>query len=140
MLGPSGAGLEKGAGGLSKAHFKDAIEQTMPPIYRPYSSLLYEQLRGGFAHGLLPGPKVGLTHRDESVKYETTHLSKRGGAVTVVVESLYDDFAAACRDLLQRQIPQNDKMSKPLLAIPSDSVRLANCPTQEPLRTKLPVP
>jgi hypothetical protein len=114
--------------GLSKAHFKDAIEQTMPPLYRPYSSLLYDQLRSGFAHGLLPGPKVGLTHRDESVKYGTTHLSKPGGAVTVVIESFYDDFAAACRDLLQRQFPQNDNMSKPLLAIPSDSVTVSKPP------------
>jgi hypothetical protein len=107
--------------GLSAAHFKDAIEQTMPK-YKACSTLLYEQLRSGFAHGLLPGPKVGLTHRDESVKYGTAHLFERRGTVTVVIESLYDDFEAACRGVLQRQFPQNDKMSNPLLAIPSDSV------------------
>lgn len=107
--------------GLSKAHFKDAIEQTMPQ-YKPHSTLLYEQLRSGFAHGLLPGPKVGLTHRDESIKYGTKHLSKHGGTVTVVIESFYDDFEVACRNVLQREFPQNDKMSKPLLAIPSDPV------------------
>jgi hypothetical protein len=112
---------------LSKAHFERAIEQTMP-AYRPHCKLLYEQLRSGFAHGLLPGPKVGLTHKDESIKYGTTHLSEHRGAVTVVIESFYDDFADACRDVLQRQFPQNDKMCKPLLAIPSDLVTVGRLP------------
>lgn len=106
--------------GLSKKHFEDAIDETMP-AYKAHRGLLYKELRSGFAHGLLPGPKIGLTHRAESLKYGTTHLSKHHGAITVVIETLYDDFEAACRIVLQRPFPANDKMSKPLLAIPSDS-------------------
>ncbi len=107
--------------GHSKAHFINAIEQTMPR-YMPHSKLLYEELRSGFAHGLLPGPQVGLTHRDESIKYGTEHLSEHHGVVTVVIEDFYDDFEVACRHVLKRQFPKNDKMSKPLLALPSDLI------------------
>ena len=107
--------------GHSQEHFNDAIEHTMPR-YKPHSKLLFAELRCGFAHGLLPGPQLGLTHRDESVKYGTTHLSEHHGAVTVVIENFYDDFETACRDVLHRQFPQNDKMNNPLLYIPGDSV------------------
>ncbi len=90
--------------GLSGKHFKDAIEQTMPR-YKPHSKLLYTQLRSGFAHGLLPGPRVGLTHRDESLKYGTKHLSEHHGAVTAVIEDFYDDFEVAWPSCIAGPVP-----------------------------------
>jgi hypothetical protein len=112
--------------GQSKRHFAEALAETMP-AYKTHGDLLYKELRSGFAHGLLPGPQIGLTHRAESKEYGTTHLSKHHGTITVVIEDLYDDFAGACENVLQRHFPARDKMSKPLLAIPSDSaVRAVN--------------
>lgn len=104
---------------LSAAHFKNAIDRLMP-AYAPYKSLLYKQLRSGFAHGLLPGADIGLTHRRESVEYGTKHLQKHGSAVTLVIEDFYDDFEKACRALLNMTFPSGDKMSNAVLAVPSD--------------------
>jgi hypothetical protein len=117
-------------GMFSAKHFEAAIEKTMPR-YKPHSTLLYQQLRSGFAHGLVPGPKVGLTHRAESIKFGTKHLSKHHDAVTVVIEDFYEDFEAACRVVLQRPFPENDKMNRVLLELPSDPV-----PSGRPLNTR----
>jgi hypothetical protein len=56
------------ARGLSQVHFRNAIAKLMPR-YSKHAKLLYSSLRSGLAHGLLPGPEIGLTHRAESAEY-----------------------------------------------------------------------
>ncbi|MGD0858313.1 MAG: hypothetical protein ABR912_03235 [Terracidiphilus sp.] len=107
--------------GRSKEHFENAINELMPK-YSACSSKLYKQLRSGFAHGLLPGTDIGLTHRDESVQYGTHNLGEHNGNLILVVEEFYDDFELACREILNRQFPQGDKMTKAILAMPSDPI------------------
>ncbi len=107
--------------GLSKMHFEKAINELMPK-YGPYSSKIYGQLRSGFAHGLLPGPDIGLTHRDESLRYGTRNLAAHGSRLILVVEDFYDDFELACNEMMNRQFPQADKMTKALLVVPSDPI------------------
>src|ERR1035441_1892650 len=72
-------------------HFKLALKKLMPG-YGNHSNLLYKSLRCSFAHGLIPGPPVGLTHRQESKKYATKHLHVSKGGFVIVVEDFYDDF------------------------------------------------
>jgi hypothetical protein len=105
--------------GLSKDHFERAINELMPK-YNPCSAKLYRQLRSGFAHGLLPGPEIGLTHRDESSRYGTQNLVESNGNLILVVEEFYDDFELGCKEILNRQFPQGDKMTNAILAMPSD--------------------
>ena len=104
--------------GLSKMHFERAINELMPK-YAPHSARIFSQLRSGFAHALLPGPEIGLTHRDESMRYSTQHLAIHGGKLVLVVEESYDDFATACNEILNRQFAPGDKMAEILLETPS---------------------
>jgi|SRR5580698_2969809 hypothetical protein len=107
--------------GLSREHFKRAINELMPK-YSPHSSKIYDQLRSGFAHALLPGPEIGLTHRDESIRHGTHNLGADGSKLILVVEDFYDDFELACEETMSRQFPQGDKMTKAVLVVPSDPI------------------
>lgn len=98
-------------------HFKLAISSLMPK-YRKHAGMLYKSLRCGFAHGLVPDAPVGLTHRAEARKENTTHLTWHRQRFVLVVEELYDDFAEACRSVIARKYLPGDKMNKPLLTIP----------------------
>jgi hypothetical protein len=113
------AGADWQKTGLSKKHFGDAIGALMPR-YNKDAGLLYSALRSGLAHGLLPGPKIGLTHRAEAGQYGTKHLAKHQGALTLVIEDFYDDFEIACRNVIARTFAVADKMNRPLLSVPSD--------------------
>jgi hypothetical protein len=105
--------------GMSKKHFRLAVAELMPK-YEPQTDLLYRSLRNGFAHGLLPGREIGLTHRAEADKYHTSHLITHQGSVTLVIEDLYDDFVTACQAVIARIFPIDDKMTRALLIVPTD--------------------
>jgi hypothetical protein len=116
--------------GLSKQHFR-AATSTLMPRYEPHVDLLYSALRSGLAHGLLPGPEIGLTHRAESSRYGTKHLSRHGSSLVLVVEDFYDDFASACKSVIAREFPDGDKMNRALLSVPSDDARRWDTPFPE---------
>jgi hypothetical protein len=106
---------------LSRVHFEQAIKNLMPQ-YEPYTVVLYRNLRSGFAHGLLPGPEVALTHRAESQQYGTKHLQAfRNTGITLIIEDFYDDFENACKHVLSATFPLGDKMERALLGLPSDA-------------------
>lgn len=79
------------------------------PIYNKLN--LRDELRNGFAHGLLPKSKLALSE----VKHGALHFSERGGKTILVAEILYRDFVRACKKILEIDFPENDKMNEPLL-------------------------
>lgn len=77
-----------------------------------YNTLnLRDELRNGFAHGLLPKSKLALSE----VKHGGLHFSERGGKTVLVAEIFYRDFVRACKKILEKDFPKDDKMNRPLL-------------------------
>lgn len=109
----------------SRRRFKKAIKELFPPEYHPFINGgdydLYDNLRNGFAHQFRPGPKVGLTHKWESVQYGTEHLKKTHGQLVLVSEDLYKDFEAACKKVIgkidNRSI-EHQKVYNSFLSVP----------------------
>jgi hypothetical protein len=98
-------------------YFKRGLS-LLGPVYHKNKDVLYEGLRCSFAHGLIPGKSIGLTHRAEALKHKTTHMTMYKSGLVVIVEDFFDDFEAACKTLLQRPLMPGDKMERNLLAIP----------------------
>jgi hypothetical protein len=94
-------------------HFKQGLK--LMPGYSKFETDLYEGLRCGFAHGLVPGKPVALTHRDEAKKQSTRHLVKDKTRLILVIEDFYDDFFKACETVLSKTFPVGDKMTRGLL-------------------------
>lgn len=93
--------------GLSGKRFRNAIEELFPPQYQHFNEKsspydLCNKLRNVFAHQFRPGPGLGLTHRDESIKDGTKHLQIHNDRLTLVSEDLYEDFESACKEIIKR--------------------------------------
>lgn len=91
----------------SEKRFKRAIRELFPPKYHAYNrkksnAYLYKHLRCGFAHQGRPGGKIALTHRAESQRENTEHLKDYKGRLILVAEDLFEDFEAACREVIRR--------------------------------------
>lgn len=83
--------------------FRKAIEDLFPAKYRKFAIKgskfdLYKNLRCGLIHKLVPNSPIGLTHREESNRFNTEHLQVKkdnfGNEIQLILvsEDFYDDF------------------------------------------------
>lgn len=86
--------------GQSTARFKRAVRELFPSQYHALAADLCDDLRNGFAHQFRPGLRFVLTHREESSREKTSHLGPYAKQTVLIAEDLYEDFAEACRKVV----------------------------------------
>lgn len=110
----------------SGKRFRNAITELFPLQYQRFNNKgnpydLCNNLRNVFAHQFRPGPRIGLTHRDESIKYGTRHLQIQGNQLILVAEDLYEDFESACKEIIRRidnKLIEHPKVYSSYLSVP----------------------
>jgi hypothetical protein len=100
------------AKGLSAPRFRRAIYDLFPTSYRKFnqgsgrSFDLYENLRCGLLHVILPESPLELIRRTEKTKFNVNHLEVkeiRGiNRLVLVLEDLFDDYEKACEEIIAR--------------------------------------
>ena len=100
------------AKGLSAPRFRRAIYDLFPPSYHPFNQGsgkpfdLYENLRCGLLHVILPGSRVEMIRRSETASFHANHLEIkeiRGiDRLFLVSEDLFDDYEKACKEIIER--------------------------------------
>ena len=98
--------------GLSAARFRRAIYDLFPTSYRKFNQGsgrpfdLYENLRCGLLHAILPEAPLELIRRSEKAKFDANHLEVkeiRGVKRLVLVsEDLFEDYEKACQEIMAR--------------------------------------
>jgi hypothetical protein len=109
------------ASGHSAERFERGIADFMTQTdsrYKRYHDCLYKHLRCGVAHVMRPSGNVLFTSREESVQDQTHHFQIINDQLLLVCEDFYDDFAMACRALID-QLPSltSPKIQQPYLVI-----------------------
>jgi hypothetical protein len=98
--------------GQSGARVAKAITDLFPSAYGVPG--LGSDLRNGFAHQFRPGMSLELSQRSEAPGRGWTHLQKTSdGKICLVAEDLFEDFAIACRKVLEK-IDKGDLTHKKL--------------------------
>ncbi len=100
------------AKGQSAARFRRAVYDLFPASYRSFnqgtgrSFDLYENLRCGLQHVILPESPIELIRRSEKEKFDVNHLEVkeiRGiDRLVLVSEDLFDDYEKACKEIIAR--------------------------------------
>jgi hypothetical protein len=100
------------AKGLSAPRFRRAIYDLFPTSYRKFNQGtgkpfdLYENLRCGLIHVVLPGSRLELIRRIEKAKFSANHLEVkeiRGiDRLVLVLEDLFEDYERACQEIIAR--------------------------------------
>jgi len=100
------------AKGLSAARFRRAIYDLFPTSYRKFNQGsgrpfdLYENLRCGLHHAILPESPTELIQQSEKEKFDVSHLEVkeiRGiDRLVLVSEDLFDDYEKACKEIITR--------------------------------------
>jgi hypothetical protein len=98
--------------GLSAPRFRRAIDDLFPTPYHRFNQGsgkpfdLYENLRCGLLHLILPGSRLELIRRSEKAKLSADHLEIkeiRGiDRLVLVSEDLFDDYEKACKEIIAR--------------------------------------
>jgi hypothetical protein len=98
--------------GLSGPRFRNAISNLFPTPYhefnqgkgRPFD--LYDNLRCGFLHLILPKPQLELIGRSERTKFKANHLEVKNirgsDRLVLVSEDLFEDYEKACKEIITR--------------------------------------
>ncbi len=101
----------------SKIRFRKAINELFPDIYKKHNNGgdfdLYNQLRCGFAHSMVPGPKIGVSE----IAHGTKHLSIVNNILVIVSENFCEDFKKACEKVIEK-IENGEIKEIPFLAHP----------------------
>ncbi len=100
------------AKGLSAPRFRRAIYDLFPTPYHPFNQGsgkpfdLYENLRCGLWHVILPGSRLELIRRSEKEKFNANHLEIKDiramDRLVLVSEDLFDDYEKACQEIIAR--------------------------------------
>ncbi len=100
------------AKGQSAARFRRAVYDLFPASYRPFNQGtgrpfdLYENLRCGLQHVILPESPIELIRQSEKGKFDVNHLEVkeiRGkDRLILVSEGLFDDYEKACKEIIAR--------------------------------------
>jgi hypothetical protein len=100
------------AKGRSAARFRRAVYDLFPASYRPFNQGtgrpfdLYENLRCGLQHVILPESPIELIQKSEKGKFDVDHLEVkeiRGmDRLVLVSEDLFDDYEKACKEIMTR--------------------------------------
>jgi hypothetical protein len=98
--------------GLSAPRFRRAIYDLFPTSYRPFNQGsgrlfdLYEDLRCGLFHLILPGARLELIRRTEKAQFNAHHLEVKEiqgvNKLILVLEDLFDDYERACQEIMTR--------------------------------------
>ncbi len=87
--------------GHSKKRFNKAIKHLFDKKYHQLE--LYENLRCGFAHVLLPGKGIDVIQQSEiDITKGKIHLGKYKNRLVLVSQEFYEDFAKACEEIIKR--------------------------------------
>jgi len=100
------------AKGLSAPRFRGAIYDLFSRSYHKFNQGsgkpfdLYENLRCGLIHVILPGSRLELIRRTEKAKFNANHLEVkeiRGiDRLVLVSEDLFEDYERACKEIIAR--------------------------------------
>jgi hypothetical protein len=100
------------AKGLSAPRFRRAIYDLFPASYRKFNQGsgrpfdLYENLRCGLLHVILPESSIELIRRSEREKFDANHLEVkeiRGiNRLVLISEDLFEDYEKACQEIVAR--------------------------------------
>ena len=100
------------AKGLSAPRFRRAIYDLFPTSYRKFNQGtgkpfdLYENLRCGLIHVILPGSRLELIRRTEKEKFSVNHLEVKEirsiDRLVLVSEDLFEDYERACQEIIAR--------------------------------------
>jgi len=89
--------------GLSRTRVRNAIQSLFPNKYHSFTDELAIDLRNGFAHQFRPGRKLELSQRSEGPGKRWQHLGRTSdGRLCLFIEDFYDDFAHACRVVINK--------------------------------------
>jgi hypothetical protein len=96
--------------GLEAPRFRRAIDGLFPTSYHPFNRGsgkpfdLYDNLRCGLFHVILPGSRLELIRRSEKVKLNHLQVTEIRGMnrLVLVLEDLFDDYEKACREIIAR--------------------------------------
>ena len=100
------------AKGLSAPRFRKAIHELFPAFYhkfnqgsgRPFD--LYENLRCGLWHVILPGSRLELIRRLQRGPSIANHLEVKEirelNRLVLVLEDLFEDYENACKEIMAR--------------------------------------
>jgi len=75
---------------------------------------LRNELRNGFAHTLLPKSKIALSESKNGAKHFSLNSE---GKTILVIEIFFRDFVKACQQVIKKDFPTNDKMSKVFIRV-----------------------
>jgi len=100
------------AKGLSAPRFRRAMYDLFPTSYRKFNQGtgkpfdLYENLRCGLIHVILPGSRLDLIRRTEKAKFSANHLEVKEiqgiDRLVLVSEDLFEDYERACEEIIAR--------------------------------------
>ena len=100
------------AKGLSAPRFRIAIHDIFPVAYHPFNQGtgqpydLYENLRCGLLHVILPGSRLELIRRSETATFDVNHLEIKEilgiNRLVLVSEDLFDDYEKAGKEIIAR--------------------------------------
>ncbi len=100
------------AKGLSAPRFRRAIYDLFPTSYRKFNQGsgrpfdLYENLRCGLLHVILPESPLELVRKSEKAKFDANHLEVKeirgANRLVLVSEDLFDDYEKACKEIIAR--------------------------------------
>jgi hypothetical protein len=100
------------AKGLSAPRFRRAMYDLFPTSYRKFNQGtgkpfdLYENLRCGLIHVILPGSRLELIRRTEKAKFSANHLEVKEiqgiDRLVLVSEDLFEDYERACEEIIAR--------------------------------------
>jgi hypothetical protein len=96
------------------AAFKKGMELIceIEPEYSKHN--LKDELRNGFAHTLSPKSKIALSEIKHGAK---NFQNNNSGQTILVAEIFYRDFVIACRHIIEKEFPKEDKMNKDFLYV-----------------------
>lgn len=114
--------------GKSRTTFEKAVN-TLEAL-APYRRLLkeydlYDSLRCGLAHAAVPKFQITLSSTDA----EAPHMYEHNGRINLRCESFYEDFKRACEEVIAKVFPTNDKMSKPFIMVPGETLNAPSFPS-----------
>lgn len=103
---------------ISRHSFEEAVKK-LPTLqkYKPYLKKnkhdLFGSLRCGLIHSARPKDTIIL-----SSKNEMPNLTTSGNQVSLRCEDFYADFRQACKEVIEMNFPDGDKMQKGFLGVP----------------------
>ena len=88
------------------SYFKKAIKELFPEKYQRLENVLWDDLRNGMIHILLPKSKIGLSeksHDKTNLVSRQNHPYEQNSQHILFIEYFYDDFTEACNKVMAQK-------------------------------------